>query len=223
MIKNIKAILWDLDGTLIDSEELHAQSSAYASGLLAKENGLRLMPISTNVTGLENQAVFEMLFQVKISGENYTLFERWERLAVDYVIERISSDQQIKQSIHLVNHFGELGIPQLVVSNSTKRLVLHSLTLMGIIDKCEYVLCRDMVGNGKPHPELYLTALDKIKIAAERCLAFEDSYSGITAARRAGLNVVGIGESSSKHSPDLVMDLTQDKWLQKLDNYYNFG
>lgn len=70
---------------------------------------------------------------------------------------------------------------------------------LGIMNKMESVLASEHVTKHKPHPEVYLKSADNLKVNPDACLVFEDSFSGVTAAKNAGMKVVGV---LSSHSVD---------------------
>lgn len=221
--KPIAMVFWDLDGTLIDSEKIHAEASAYASSILALQFQLLPKPLTIDTTGMENCRVFALLFGNKMLQAVPQLFNQWEHLAINYVLDNVSAKHQIKPALRLFKRFSRYGIPQTVVSNSHAVVVQHSLKALGILEQCSKIFSRDEVVHGKPHPQLYLQALAYHQQQALNCLAFEDSGSGITAAKFAGLNVVGVGEGSSRYCPDLVLSVSQPNWWQCLQGHYQFA
>ncbi|HRG62428.1 MAG: HAD family phosphatase [Neisseriales bacterium] len=221
-MQTISTVFWDLDGTLIDSEHLHMQSGDYATQILEQELQLKATPLNRDMTGMENRAVFDLLFGNAKLTNSQEAFERWQRLAIDFFLDRVDSSQQIKQSIELVKHFSAQGIMQSVVSNSTKEVIAHSLAQLGILDHYSQIFSRDQVERGKPHPEIYLSALTYHRQAPENCLVFEDSATGITAAKAAGLNVVGIGDATLNHNPTHTLSLDKNNWLELLSVHYTF-
>lgn len=70
---------------------------------------------------------------------------------------------------------------------------------LGIMNKMESVLASEHVTKHKPHPEVYLKSADNLKVNPDACLVFEDSFSGVTAAKNAGMKVVGV---LSSHAVD---------------------
>lgn len=218
----ISTVFWDLDGTLIDSEHLHEQSGEYATKILEQELQLKAAPLSGDLTGLENRAIFDLLFGKSGLNNNTELFEHWQQLAIDFFLERVDGNQQIQQSIELVKHFSAQGIVQSIVSNSTKEVIAHSLAQLGILDNYSKIFSRDQAEFGKPHPEIYLNALAFHGQNPEQCLVFEDSATGISAAKAAGLSVVGIGNAAIAHNPNHTLDLNQNNWLEILSLHYSF-
>ncbi len=217
MLQEINTIFWDLDGTLIDSEEIH-EEAAFA---VTREFGVK-PNIDRIPAGLENRAVFELLFVPDLNMSTEKTFIEWENKIVEYAILRINKLHQIKQSVELFNTFAQVGLKQSVVSNSKFVVIEHSLKELGILAYCNQIFSRDEVENGKPNPELYLRAIGYHNQKPANCLAFEDSYSGITAAKAAGLAVVGVGKASSRFEPNQVCLPENKDWLNYLQNYYCF-
>lgn len=211
----IKTVFWDLDGTLIDSEHLHADAAFVAF------ERLNIPLITREITpGIENKLAFAELTGLDLRNDlNQRLFEKWDRLVVDLVLEEININDAIHQSLELFTHFNSLGITQTVVSNSYLRLVKHSLQQLGIIHQVHQIHARDMVTHAKPSPELYNNALRGQMNQQANCLAFEDSNTGIKAAQSAGIMVVGIGKANRNI---LELDPQQDSWLNTLNQYYQF-
>ena len=96
-MQTISTVFWDLDGTLIDSEHLHMQSGDYATQILEQELQLKAAPLNGDMTGMENRAVFDLLFGNAKLTNTQEAFERWQRLAIDFFLDRVDSSQQIKQ------------------------------------------------------------------------------------------------------------------------------
>lgn len=218
MKPQLRAIFWDLDGTLINSEVIHEQAALDA----LKEIGFTYE--QSIPAGLENSAVFELLTKLKIT-DNLQLFKKWNARAIDLALSAINDQHAIPQSIQLMKCFAKLGIPQSVVSNSPQKMVEHSLEQIGIHSLCNKFFSRDSVEFGKPHPQLYLNAIEYNQQRAESCLCFEDSGTGIKAAKAAQINCIGVGIDSYKYNPNLVCDLAKESWLDEvllfIDNNYS--
>ncbi|MDQ5921706.1 MAG: hypothetical protein QG673_1765 [Pseudomonadota bacterium] len=216
MKKIINTILWDLDGTLINSEHISNQSGILAAKLLGYTyTGDDIPP------GIANQHGFELVFKQK-PAENPDLFNRWKKMTDTNILQELNSTQQINQSVKLFEYFHQLGLLQSVVSNSPSGIIKHSLQQLRLATKCHSFFGSDQVEHGKPHPQLYLNAILHHNTTANQCLCFEDSYVGITAARAAGLSVIGIGKNSQDYAPDLVLMLEDNDWLPQLLNHYEF-
>lgn len=217
-MKTIKAIFWDLDGTLIDSEHIHNEAGFAA----LKQLNIAYKEVEIPA-GMENKAAFTYLTDLNLEqAENLHLFKQWDDIIVDMVIAQITGKEAIPQSIKLVRYFNSLGIQQSVVSNSYTPIVKHSLKQIGILDLVSGIFPRDTVEFGKPHPQLYLNAMAHHQQIAEHCLTFEDSGTGIKAARAAKIDVVGIGSNTIVQQPNLFVDLNSNDWLNSLERHYIF-
>jgi len=86
----------------------------------------------------------------------------------------------------------ENGIPLALATGSDHRTVNYTLNRLKIRNNFKVVVDADDVINGKPDPESYLLAAEKLKVAPQNCLAFEDSFGGIEAAHRAGMQTVAL-------------------------------
>jgi HAD superfamily hydrolase (TIGR01509 family) len=85
------------------------------------------------------------------------------------------------------------GIPQVCVSNSSRRIVDANLTTLELLPYLQFSISLDDVANGKPHPEPYAMAARRLGIEPQHLLAVEDSQSGLASASAAGLRTAAIG------------------------------
>ena len=89
-------------------------------------------------------------------------------------------------------HAGHGRIPMAVVSGSTRESVEASLATLGLLDKFDALVCAGDYKKGKPDPEPFLLAAERLRVAPENCLVFEDADLGIEAARAAGMASVKV-------------------------------
>lgn len=90
----------------------------------------------------------------------------------------------------LLGYLDRCGLPRAVATSSSREKATHHLTAAGILERFDTVVTRDDVARGKPHPDLYVCAADRLAIAPADCLALEDSYNGVRAAHAAKVPVV---------------------------------
>jgi HAD superfamily hydrolase (TIGR01509 family) len=81
-------------------------------------------------------------------------------------------------------------LPIAVASGGHRRIVTKTLLCLGILDKFNAVVCAEDYRQGKPHPDPFLTAAARLGVPPEKCLVFEDTNTGIEAARAAGMQWV---------------------------------
>lgn len=100
-----------------------------------------------------------------------------------------------------------LGLRMAVVSSSSHKWVEGHLEKMGAWEFFELFICQEDAAHTKPAPDLYLKALEKLGLAGEECLVFEDSPNGVKAAHEAGIRVVGVPNPITAQGGALGADL----------------
>ncbi len=202
-MQEINTIFWDLDGTLINTNELYDQAIKFAcekiNCTMIREiedlpNGMTLLADFSFLTGLALDADLELLNQLK----NHVVL---------YFKTYFNDDLIIKSSIELFNYFHQLGLKQSIVSNSNQELCNFITAKIGIKDKCLYCFGIENVKYGKPNPELYLQALKTHLAVDSQCLAFEDSITGVNAAKAANLTVISVGLEANQANPNYIWDV----------------
>lgn len=192
------ALLFDLDGTLIDTESL-----AVASGLAAfAEAGF---PVSVEfmhrLVG-RDQIASRQIIRAELPELNV---ERLDNLW------RVGFEAEVSRGLPLKPGVTELlaHVPHLkraVVTSSGRTEAHHKLGIAGLAMAFAEVVTRDDVTHAKPAPDPYRLAAERLGVAPARCLAFEDSEAGAEAAHRAGCVVVQV--------PDVVP--SQGRWAHHL-------
>jgi len=178
---NVRGVLWDLDGTLVDSEPLHDRATRQtleSAGVRAPESVLGL------TTGLDATAVHK--YFVERLGLNLD-FNTWvERKHKFYVKEshRLGSR---RGAIELYRDLATRGIPQAIVSNSDRILVNANLRAIGLESAGMISVSRNDVRDGKPAPEPYVRAAWLLGQDPHALAAVEDSAIGVLASLRAGV------------------------------------
>lgn len=191
---NIKAVLWDMDGTLIDSETFYfgAWVKVLENYSLKFDHHVWMREMS----GKTSQQVYEVL------TNNYGLNAEWElffqhikaEVLIQYQKEKI---QLIPFAKELINDFKKRGMLLGLVTSSYKRVMDKHLTSLELYDLFDFFVTKDDVVNPKPHPEPYLLAQNHLShLEPHEILVFEDSVTGVTSAVAAGLKCVGIQSDS---------------------------
>jgi HAD superfamily hydrolase (TIGR01509 family) len=177
------AILWDMDGTLIDTEPywIGAQGALCAAhgALWTHEDELTLVgnPLVTSAEILRDRGV-NLPIAVIVD------------VLLDEVIARVNSHVPWQDdALRLLLRARSRGIPCALVTMSYARLADAFVDSAGAF---EAVVTGDAVANGKPHPESYLTAAAHLGVDIERCLAIEDSPKGIRSAHASGARTVAV-------------------------------
>ena len=179
----LRAVAWDIDGTLVDSEPLHHE--ALVHGTLRWGVDLSDLP-SQAFRGLHVGDVWAKLRHRM--PEDLTQAE-WHAAVIGHYVEHRSRVTHIPGAVATIEALAALGIPQVCVSNSNGPVIQANLDSLGVARHMRFVISLDDVSAGKPDPEPYRTACERLGLPPASVLAVEDSVTGATSASRAGLPV----------------------------------
>lgn len=216
-----KYILWDLDGTLVESEEVSFKTAMFKHASNKINLTFQLEP--DEFTGHEARSVFSTLLQRNkiVDVEKYLgLYNDWYEEAIRFIISNVGMIKPRENACDIWRECFERGFKQVVVTSSRKDVVTVYLENMNLLPTCELMICRGDVSEPKPSPIPYLTAMNKLKISTKECIVVEDSVTGITSAKKA--NIYTIAWVKDKNNPkysiaDFVTDkLDEDILIQKL-------
>ena len=180
-----RAVAWDVDGTLIDSEPLH-QRSLIESGA---EFGVDLSDLPDEAfRGVHMRDVWTALKpRFPVSVDRKTWIAAIER----FYIARAPSLSPIPGALEAVRALAAEGVAQACVSNSGRAIVDANLEALQIRPAISFSISLEDVSAGKPDPEPYREAARRFALPAAAVVAVEDSGAGARSARAAGLYVVG--------------------------------
>ena len=181
------AVLWDMDGTLVDSEKLWTTSLHDTARWL----GGVLSPAAREaVVGGDMPRTLATLFDDLGLPHDAERMAAAERFLNDRTAELFAGGLSwrpgAQEALRLLDH---LGWPTALVTNTERALTEAALDSIGR-EHFAVSVCADEVPFGKPDPDLYLRAAELLGVAPARCLAIEDSPSGALAAERAGAAVL---------------------------------
>jgi HAD superfamily hydrolase (TIGR01509 family) len=180
----LRAVLWDLDGTLVDSEPAHA---AALDAALA-ELGLAVGPaFHERCLGASEDAVHAALV-----AETGTAIvpAAWQALKWRHYRGFVPRIVARSEAVALVPLLAAAGVAMAVVSNSTRAEVDLALAAIGLDRLLPVTVSRADVARGKPDPEGYLAAAARLSVPAAACVVIEDSSTGVAAGLAAGMTTV---------------------------------
>lgn len=190
----IRAVVFDMDGVLLDSEPLH---QIVVNDLLA-EHGVQLTEeLYSHYLGTTLEYTWEDLIRrFSLPGD----IAWWASRYSDAIIESYRQHSVPSPgAVELVEGLRARGIPLAVASSSRAGWVEVALNTLGVRAAFDVVVTGDMVTRSKPDPEIYLLAARRLEVDPRYCLAIEDAPKGVKSARSAGMTVVGVRTEYTAH------------------------
>ena len=182
---SFRAYLFDCDGTIVDSMPLHYEAWKAALGEWDCTFDEELFYAWGGKPAAEIIAELNVLNGLKMPVD--AVAERKESLYYE-LLPQLKAIPEVLE--HIEAQHGR--IPYAVVSGSRRGSVTRSLTMLGLLDKFDTIVCAGDYVQSKPHPEPFLLAATRLGIAPEYCLVFEDTEMGIQAATAAGMASVQV-------------------------------
>lgn len=195
-----KAVIFDMDGVIIDSEHLWKQAEFDVFSSLGVVVSEEFTPITQAMTTAE-VAVF---WFEKYPWKNVSLKEVEERV-ISRVIELIEGNNCAILGIKgFIERLKAQGLKIGVATNSPYRIIPFALQKVGVYELIDVISSAEFEEKGKPDPAVYLSASQKLAIAPHECIVVEDSHSGMIAAKSAGMTVVAFTNGQIHHSFELA-------------------
>jgi beta-phosphoglucomutase family hydrolase len=202
-----KAVLWDLDGVLVDTAPFHLQAwqelfqslgKGFAEADFRRTFGLRNDAILGDILGELTLAEIERLAQEK------------EELYRQKIGGKVTA---IPGAVELLRRLQQRGKKSAIVSSTTRENVRMVLASLGLEGAFEAVVAEEDAPKGKPDPQGFLVAAEKLGVAANECAVIEDAPGGLEAAKRAGMRCIGVTTSRPREglaAADLVVDSLEE-------------
>lgn len=206
MLQKIDAVLFDLDGSLVDSMWLWGEiDREYLGGFgIPVPEGLQ-----DEIEGMsfsEGALYFKNRFRLPDSVEE--IKADWNRMAWD----KYTHEVPLKRGAgEFIRYCMEQGIKLGIATSNSRELVENVVNVHGLSDCFECIVTSCDVNKGKPAPDVYLEAAKRCGVCPEKCLVFEDIISGILAGKAAGMKVCAVEDAASSH---------QEQEKKKLADYY---
>lgn len=199
MTKNISAVLFDLDGTLVDSMWMWGDIDIEYLGRYGLEVPPNLQKEIEGMSFSETAAYFKEQFRIPKTLDE--IKQDWTKMAYDKYAHEVPLKPGVKR---FLAYLSEEGIPCGIATSNSIDLVEAALKNHGISELFGTICTGCMVPKGKPAPDIYLKAAKDLGAAPEECLVFEDVPMGILAGKNAGMTVCAVKD-----------DFSENQWEEK--------
>jgi HAD superfamily hydrolase (TIGR01509 family) len=204
MYKDIKAVIFDVDGTLVDSMWIWRQVDIEFLGKRGIPLPERLQIDIEGMSYSETAIYFKARFNLPESLEE--IKEEWRLMAEDYYKWHIKLKSGARDFIRLLY---DKGLMLGIATSNSRELVDYMLANHGIRKYFSNIRTSCEVDKGKPHPDVYLKVSEDMGIEPCRCLVFEDTLSGVMAAKSAGMKVFAMADEVSLESKDKLIEMAE--------------
>ncbi|HEY3809026.1 MAG TPA: HAD family phosphatase [Steroidobacteraceae bacterium] len=181
-----RAVAWDVDGTLVDSEALH-----HAALMVVSERyGVPIATDDERFVGVSMDQVWLLLHDAYPAS---LLESDWQRQVTQAYLARAPQLRAFTGALEAMTTLQQAGVPQCCVSNSARIIVTANLEAIGAAGLLAFAISRDDVQRGKPDPEPYREACRRLQLPPAQVLVVEDSETGVASGRAAGCTVLRYG------------------------------
>ena len=192
-MKNSKAIIFDMDGVLIDSEPFWGQASMetmakvgipYTRDDVMRFQGVRIGDIVSRVWD-ENPVSYSK--------------EEIECMVCERVSELVLESGRVLPGIdNVIQKAAKWGLKIGLATSTPRRVAVNFIKRVGIGDNIDVMCTGEEVAYGKPHPEIYILCAERLGVEPWECVVFEDSVNGVVAAKAARMHTVAVPAAESR-------------------------
>ena len=200
-----RAVLWDMDGTLIDSEEFHWIS--WRNTLAEEGIGITREQFLSSF-GQRNDSIIPRWLGTAATPERIKRISKAKEELYRYLLRRhgISPLPGVANWVHRLHKEGWLQAIASAAPRANVDAVLEALSATHIF---QGIVSAEDVHKGKPDPEVYLTAAARLGVSPDRCIVVEDAFAGVEGARRARMKSIGVSHNGADLPADVVVQSLQ--------------
>ena len=183
--RKAKAVVFDMDGLLIDSETVIFHAMQRASAAIGREMPFGVFQSMVGLRDADSDRIVVAHF-----GEGFDL-AAWSKAVSAHAHEEMEAGVALKAGVEeIIDFLTDAKIPCAIATSSSRRAVERSLGRRGLAARFDAIVTREVQTRGKPHPEPYLKAAEALGVEPADCLALEDSHNGVRSASAAGMMTI---------------------------------
>ncbi len=202
-LENIKAIIFDLDGTLVDSMWMWKSIDIEFLGRYGYECPDDLQRAIEGMSFSETAVYFIERFRLPLTTDEIKAI--WTDMSIDKYRNEVPAKPGAKR---LLRYASEHGIACGIATSNGADMVEAVLASTGLGPYFQVVTTACEVKEGKPSPDIYLKVAETLGVEPKDCLVFEDVPAGALAGKRAGMTVCGVADASAAHLRGEMLQLT---------------
>lgn len=181
--KQLAAVILDMDGTMVDTESIYHVAWHNAVADLGYTLDASALKATTGRTISDGYTIIQTALGADFPMQRFQ--ERWWDYWRAHVEQQgIARKAGLDQLLNLLDTH---NIPKAVATSSTRAEALYTLDRAGIADRFSIIVTGDQIQHGKPAPDIFLLAAERLEVDAKDCLAIEDSDAGVRSAAAAGM------------------------------------
>lgn len=213
--RHVKAVIFDLDGTLVDSMWMWKQIDIDFLGRFGFDCPDDMQDEIEGMSFSETADYFKNRFDIPMTAEEMKIC--WNQMA----FEKYSHDVFLKPGAQkFLEDIKSAGIVAGIATSNSAELVGAVFDALSLKDYIGVITTGCEVAKGKPAPDVFLETARRLKVDPADCLVFEDVPSGIQAARNAGMAVIAVDDENSKHLRDQKRELA-DAFITDYEDLYH--
>lgn len=202
MLTGKKAVVFDLDGTLIDSMWVWAKVDEDYLKRFGYEVPVDLHDAIEGKSFSEGAQYFKERFGIEASIEE--IAQEWNRMAYEMYLKEVPMKPG---AYDFVKKIRKKGIKTAIATSNSRMLVENVLKVHGLLEDFDVIVTDDEVSKGKPNPDIYLEASRRLQIKPQDCFVFEDITMGILAGQRAGMTICAVRDAFSDYQWDKKIEM----------------
>lgn len=207
MLNNIKAAIFDLDGTLVDSMWIWEQIDIEFLESKGHKMPTNLKDEINHLSFQDTAVYFKERFNLDESIEE--ILNTWHTMAFNHY----SNDVTLKDGVlNFLDKLKDLGVKIGLATSNSSALLEAALKSTGIYEYFDEITTTDEAKKGKNNPDVYLLAANKLGISPKECIVFEDILEAVKGAKLADMKVVAVYDKAAEYQRDELISLA-DKYI----------